>query len=557
MTRFQRWMAICASLGMLLGPVTHGMADDPAGGSARGAANAAAAAKLNLAFIPAQAVAAIIGHPQGVLTGPSAEWMPVEVITAAGLKEGGFDPVKLQEVVVLFASPKAAGPSPEIGVVMRFSEPYSKQQITAAMKGRETTLAGHSVITVPGPQPFLWNFADEKTLVGGTEGLLKEMLTVKDADSPLIGLLKKVDTSAHLTAVFSIDAVRSLMKQAIAAAPPAPPPFQDFLKLPDLLSAIMLRVNAGDKLTATMTLRGVDEAAGQEVERIVNQGLAMARMMIMEQVASGPARSSDPVEQATAKYASRISNKIFDEIKPVRRGQNVTISFESNSSVATLGILAGLLLPAVQSARSAARRLQSMNNLRQISIALLSFEAANRHFPARAIFSKEGKPLLSWRVAILPFIEQNNLFNQFHLDEPWNSEHNKSLLVNAPMPQVFQDPRRALGNTTNYLAVVGKGLAFDGDKGLTLAQFTDGTSNTIMVVQANDDRAVPWTKPDDLEVDLKKPLDGLGEAEANGFSAAFADGHVMLIPKTVKEETLRRLFGRADGLVVDQDDLNQ
>src|SRR5204863_3386120 len=113
-------------------------------------------------------------------------------------------------------------------------------------------------------------------------------------------------------------------------------------------------------------------------------------------------------------------------------------------------------------------------------------------------FDKRGKPLLSWRVEILPFIEENELFKQFHLDEPWDSEHNKALI--AHMPRVFQDPRRPPGDTTTFLAPVGKGLAFEGDKPLKINSFTDGTSNTIFIVQANDDRAVPWTKPDDLEV---------------------------------------------------------
>ena len=113
------------------------------------------------------------------------------------------------------------------------------------------------------------------------------------------------------------------------------------------------------------------------------------------------------------------------------------------------------------------------------------------------------------------------------------------------------------GNTTNYLAVVGKGLAFEPDnRPLKIQEFTDGTSNTLLAVQANDDKAVPWTKPDDLEVDMKKPLEGLGEAEPNGFSVVFADGSVRLLSKNINAETLRRLFGRADGQVVDPNELN-
>ncbi|HKD35477.1 MAG TPA: DUF1559 domain-containing protein, partial [Pirellulales bacterium] len=326
--------------------------------------------------------------------------------------------------------------------------------------------------------------------------------------------------------------------------------------LPDLVSAILLRVNVGEKFTARLTLRAVDEPAGQETERIVNQGLVLARQVILMQITMQQLASTDSVEQAMMRYGSRIINKVFDQLKPARSGQNVTLSVESSSGFAALPILAGLLLPAVQSARQAAERVQSSNNLRQIGLALFNFESRDRHFPARAIVDKNGKPLLSWRVAILPFIEQDNLFRQFHLDEPWDSEHNKPLL--DMMPRVFQDPRRPPGNTTNYLAIVGKGLAFEPDnRPLKIQEFTDGTSNTLLAVQANDDKAVPWTKPDDLEVDMKKPLEGLGQAEPNGFQALFADGHVMLLSKTINAETLRRLFGRADGQVVDQNELNQ
>ena len=544
MTRFQNYLASCVCVLTFVGFFSRGVADEPA-----------AAKHLDLAFIPPQAVAAIVAHPRAVLTGPESEWLPTEVITAAGMKQAGIDPVKIQEAVVVFASP-TRGTEPHVAAILRFAEPYAKATVTAKLVGREKQVAGKTVVELREPLDFVLYLADDKTIVIGAEPLVEKMLAVeKDADSPLIKLLKRVDVSSHLTALFSIDAVRPIMKQAMAAAPPVPPQFQDFLKLPDLVSAIVLRVNAGDKFNARLTLRAVDEASGHETERIVNQGLEMARQVILLQFTARQLSSTDSVEQAFFKYSTRMVNKVFDQIKPTRTGQNVTLAFESNSSIAAVGFLAGLTLPAVQAARSAAQNVQSMNNLRQIALALLNFEAANQHFPARAIFDKKGKPLLSWRVAILPFIEQNNLFNQFHLDEPWDSEHNKPLL--DQMPQVFQDPRRPPGNTTNYLAVVGKGLAFEPDnRPLKIQEFTDGTSNTILAVQANDDKAVPWTKPDDLEVDLKKPLEGLGEAEPNGFSVVFADGSVRLLSKNINAETLRRLFGRADGQVVDPNELN-
>ncbi len=176
----------------------------------------------------------------------------------------------------------------------------------------------------------------------------------------------------------------------------------------------------------------------------------------------------------------------------------------------------------------------------------------NNSFPARAIFSKEGKPLLSWRVAILPYIEEQTLYDQFHQDEPWDSPHNKQLI--ARIPATYRDPERPADGTTTFLAPVGKGLAWEGDAGLAAADFKDGMSNTILCVQANEARAVPWTKPDDLEVDLNKPLDGLF-GNSPTACAVFCDAHVSVFTPNIAAETLKALFTRNGGEVIGDSDL--
>src|SRR5712691_6018975 len=127
-----------------------------------------------------------------------------------------------------------------------------------------------------------------------------------------------------------------------------------------------------------------------------------------------------------------------------------------------------------------------------------------RRLPPAAVCGPDGKPLLSWRVLILPFLAQENLYQGFHLDEPWDSSHNIQLL--SRMPSAYGpykgDPPKDGG--TYFQAFVGPGAAFEGTKGLTYADFKDGTSNTIMVVEAWD--AVPWTKPEDLTYDPDRPL---------------------------------------------------
>ncbi len=220
--------------------------------------------------------------------------------------------------------------------------------------------------------------------------------------------------------------------------------------------------------------------------------------------------------------------------------------------LASLPILAGLMLPAVQKTREAAGRVQSMNNLKQMSLAMINLADSNQGvMPAAAICSKEGKPLLSWRVAILPYIEQQDLYKQFHLDEPWDSEHNKKLL--AKMPKIYLSPNGEPGGTmTHYRVFHGPGAAFEGKEGVKFpASFTDGTSNTILIVEAQD--AAPWTKPDELSFDPKKDVPPLGINGNPYFLAALADGSVRTIQKTISKETLKAAITRNGGEVLGGD----
>lgn len=215
---------------------------------------------------------------------------------------------------------------------------------------------------------------------------------------------------------------------------------------------------------------------------------------------------------------------------------------------ATGAVLVALLLPAVQQAREAARRTQSKNNLKQIGLAFHNHHDAFNEFPARVIADADDNPGLSWRVKILPFIDQGALYNEFHLDEPWDSDHNIQL-VNR-MPATYGNPNNPELNAegkTRYLVPVGDGFLFDEDDGPNIRDITDGTSNTIMCVEAEPERAVIWSAPEDLEVDMDDVLDGLRKARTGGFHALFADGAVRFISANIDVNTLLALFTKAGG----------
>jgi type II secretory pathway pseudopilin PulG len=225
--------------------------------------------------------------------------------------------------------------------------------------------------------------------------------------------------------------------------------------------------------------------------------------------------------------------------------QHATIGGIDIASTAPVSI--ALLLPAVQQAREAARRAQSMNNMRQIGLSMHNYHDVNQRFPASS-YDKDGKPLLSWRVHVLPYLEGQNLYEQFHLDEPWDSEHNRQLI--AQMPAVYQNPSLGSENTqgkTTYLQVTGKGALFNGKKGPSFAEISDGTSNTIAVVEADPGKAADWTKPDDLKLDPENPTAGLGGLRGGQFMALFCDGSVRMISTSIDKNTLKYLFDPRDG----------
>ncbi|MCA9039777.1 MAG: DUF1559 domain-containing protein [Planctomycetaceae bacterium] len=189
---------------------------------------------------------------------------------------------------------------------------------------------------------------------------------------------------------------------------------------------------------------------------------------------------------------------------------------------------------------------KTVNSLKQIAIAFHSYHDIASHFYPSANFSeKDKKPLLSWRVHMLPFMGEQKLYEEFHLDEPWDSEHNKQLI--AKIPKIFQPDNAELikEGKTRLVGPLGERAFFSGkDQKLRFRDFTDGVSNTVMIVEADDKHAVIWTKPDDLAIDLEKAHAGLHKHSPGGYQMLFVDGSVHFIRDTISNETLAAFFTR-------------
>jgi hypothetical protein len=213
--------------------------------------------------------------------------------------------------------------------------------------------------------------------------------------------------------------------------------------------------------------------------------------------------------------------------------------------VLVAGFMLLLLLPARQRIYVPTPRMQASNSLKQLLLAMHQYaDTHQKRLPPPAIYSKDGKALLSWRVLLLPYIEQQSLYKMFRLDEPWDSPHNLALL--PQMPPLFEDsrhPEKRKEGMTWYRVFVGPGAAFETGKGIFEKDFADGTGNTLMVVEAAD--AVPWTKPAELAFGPECDLPRLGGHFGKVFLASVTDGTFIVLPINMAEEDLRAAITRS------------
>jgi hypothetical protein len=196
---------------------------------------------------------------------------------------------------------------------------------------------------------------------------------------------------------------------------------------------------------------------------------------------------------------------------------------------------------------------QSQNNLKQIMLAMHNYHDAMGHFPNNT--QVDGKPGLSWRVHLLPYLEEDKLYKQFNLGEAWDSDTNKKLI--AKLPKVYAPVRVKTKDEgmTFYRGFAGEGAVFDSGIKLKLFGITDGTSNTVAVVEAGE--PCVWTKPDDLSFDAAKELPKLGGLFDGDFHVGMCDGSVRKVKAKFDAATMKAMITRAGGEVFSADGIDK
>lgn len=463
------------------------------------------------------------------------------------------DPLTFDRLTVCLLPPASGGPpEPQPVIILRMSRPFDAAALikTIAPGGVETTLGGARFVRDEQKDMAL-RIIDNQTFLVCPPRIALRATVMSRGDGPLAPALARAAAGSHvLVAAANADAIPP---QVLGPVPP---------EIAPLVRAklAMLSVELASEPKVEVRLRYADDgsagAAEQTARGLVQMaigGVASMRADLEPRVfGSGQPGTLDELPEALGSLiALGAINQVEQLLKdlPLRRdGAELNLAVAVPRGLvpnfgASNAMLIGFLLPSVQKVRGAAARAQGQNNLKQIALAMHNYnDAFQGKMPAHAIYSKDGKtPLLSWRVAILPYVEQDQLYRQFKLDEPWDSEHNKKLIPLMPRVYVAQNapPTREPG-MTYYQVFVGGGAPWErSSKQPSLPRtFVDGTSNTIMVAEAGE--PVIWTKPDDLFYDPQKPLPKLGNIwNRLGFTVAMADGSVRLVAPTVTEKTLR------------------
>jgi hypothetical protein len=525
----------------------------------------------NLAFVPADAKMVLAIRPQTLLRrrefGALADQIK-QLPALRAMRAVNFDDI---EQVLAFWEGVAERPdqpgrvpmvTPPAGIVVRLTKPTEWKSTLNQMLNspREVRHAGHVYLSASGPGAGAWSAfpSDDRTLVIAREDLLRELIEDRSAPGPRRAWDEAWQKVAKGQMMLALETrwLRRRLAQGLAGGPPAPgqSPAGD-LKLEAIAPLLeetrsyALGIDASDGVAVDLVVAVSSDADAKPVAETLHALMTLAKNSVqgMRQDTGKEAAESG----ANREWALVAANSLLEKARIDTSGRFVRA--QSKSAVDLSG---GIKLAEqfLATADNASRREASFRNLRQIALAIHNYASANRHLPTPALLKKGSKIgfLYSWRVAILPFLDANDLYQQYNFDEPWDGPNNRKLLDKMPAVYGFPGVGGQPSSKTNasYFVFASDVAAFGakGDAAPTFADFRDGTSNTIWLVEAK--RDIPWTKPEDIPFDPNGPLPQLGGFSPNSFSVAFADGSVRSIKNTINPDVFKALITRAGGETV-------
>ena len=515
-------------------------------------ATTAKAEVLGSEYIPIDATLLVEVNVASTMASPQFAMYPIEVIDAWAKMNLGIHVSDIEKVRIVVAAP---GPGdPLFALLVMTSKDVDIRQVSSEFADTTETIQVDrcECYRIPEATGVVMHQKGPRTLVIAAENYLGSVLRSSSASSTrgsLARLAESSNSGGNINALASIESVRPLAVGMLQPMLPLiPPPVQPLMEMPQLLDAIQITVDIDDITSGTMKVEMIatDESAAQKAAGLISNGLQIGRQIALAQMIND-LDPKDPMANATRKYIERISGLMADAVTPTVDGNRLAIAASPSQGIVMQGALVGMLLPAVQAARQASARMTSANQLKQLGLAMFNYHEVYGEFPGD-IKAKDGTPLLSWRVAILPFLEQNELYREFRRDEPWNSPHNLALAER--MPDLLKHPELLTRpNETVYLRPVGPQFLMEGHDAISMGEITDGLSNTIMMVETAGSGSVPWTKPTDLTIDLDNPVLSVSGGTRDGFNVLIADGSVQYVSSDVDAANFKAFLTR-NGLEV-------
>lgn len=506
---------------------------------------------LSVAWVPRDAIAVAATRPSRLLGAPIMQTLKAGLQQAqeAFVKEFGVTFDKVSQVTVFMLTNEDAGPgklAPSQPVfVVRFASEQDANTLlkTVFPNGHEQEFAGRKYLQ--SPQGVRRAFrADEKTLVlAADEGSIRRTIVSGSTSATKATWYKDWQSVelADFAVLANIEALRGPLGQQLPIGFDNP-----LMVIAPLVTAantgtLALQVDKQLSVRAVVSTTSAEKA--QQVKETVSAVITLAKNAATQGRAEA-SRIADAKESALALGALEIVEDLLTTVKVEQKETQVSATARVDSTDAER--LITLTAPAIGNARGSARRAQSMNNMKQIGLAMHNYVSSFKEsaFPPAVLYGPDGKTPYSWRVALLPYLEQDALFRQYNFNEPWDSETNKKVL--AKMPAVYRDPGDPESSTNaSYFALTGPQTVFSGRTGTAIMRITDGTSNTIMVVEAK--RDIPWTKPEDISYAADKPVPQLGGYYGDVFHVAICDGSVRALPLKMDEKTLRGMITKDGG----------
>ena len=517
-----------------------------------------------------QSIAAVTLKPAQLMSHPNMELFPREIADAASKQYLRMPADTIGRITVIAEPP--LGMNPFYAVVVDFTETTTLDNISDELKqlisqfAQPGELNGKPYYEAMMPALPCIYMPNKRTLIAAPKGMLEKLLKQEEADSKSsIPLAKVMDGGGgienDLHAAVMLKPLQPFIQMGVMGAKKElDPKHHKYLDLISYINGVVMTVDISGKRFSYLRSYANSKEDADKFESLMNEGFEELKSFYLNDPKYLElVNSDDPIQRATAKYLRRVNDYQMDSNRPRRIGSKgfslIELKPDDMSTpvvyVAAAGILTALLLPAVQAAREAARRNQSLNNMKQLMLSFHNYHDQNRTFPSQAICDENGNPLLSWRVAILPYLGENDLYEQFKLDESWDSPHNKALI--PMMPAVFTDPSGDLDpleGKTHYLGVSGPSSIFHStNKGVSFREIFDGTSKTLAAVQVDDAHAVTWTKPEDFDAEKhkKNPLGGIGVLHPGGFLTGYCDGHAGFIQDSVDPALFYKLTTRNGG----------